>query len=172
MTKDRSNNLFSSCKSFGALHVKVHLGRKAMPNRPSIYASFPHQPGDSGTIFAISPEEINTTGCLTTSTYFISQIPKLSKREIICTISGPAEQRHDPLLSGCESIALYSVLSYRRWSCGYHGFSMNEEGTRDGYDWATGKKGMRFIREDWQAVFVRYACLAKFPLAKNIQHWL
>lgn len=69
MTKDMSSNLFSSCKSFEALHVKVYLGRKAMPNRPknlSIYASFPHQAGESGTIFAISPEEINTTGLRTT----------------------------------------------------------------------------------------------------------
>lgn len=30
MTKDMSNNLFSSCKSFGALHVKVHLGEKSV----------------------------------------------------------------------------------------------------------------------------------------------
>lgn len=105
MIKDMSNNLylfikedFSSCKSFEALHVKVYLGRKAMPKRPknlSKYASFRHQPGDSGTIFAISPEKINTTGCLT------FYIPKVSKREVNCTFSGPAEQKHDPPFSGC-----------------------------------------------------------------------
>lgn len=140
---------------------------KAIPNRPIkpvhirvLPRSARQRNGEAS--FAVSPE-INTTGCLRWHLLHI-HISKLGKREVIYTLKSPAEWNEigaRTTTHQCQDADLLLCTSscrIARWRCGYHGFSMNEEGKRGGYGWATSIKKPKIIWEDGQAAFVMYAC--------------